>query len=298
MSQEQHTDLVMRTTVRDLVAAFVAAERDVRAAFAQIMAAEVAVNTVFLGGDHRSIRVSACGNRWTDNFGNIDDAIELMTRAAWKAIVERLELRRFMSIRAKKEMDDALDREKLPPITEENVLRFAHDHLTRAREYLKEAVDEVFNFLRPRGWTRAGQLKTNSELEVPPKVILDNLVGAGWSTGKFKVNYHYSQNLTALENVFNALAGNGEISKGYQSLLQTAIEAAEGGEGETALFRFKAHKNSALHIWFRRGDVLARFNALAGGARLRPAEDEETRLRAEVAKAKTENERLKARAGA
>lgn len=107
------TDLVLRTTVRELVAAFVAAERDVRAAFASIVAAEQRVNAVFTMGEesHRAIRVSACGSRFHDNFKDADEAVELMTRAAWKTIVERLELRRFMSIRAYKEMDDALDRE-------------------------------------------------------------------------------------------------------------------------------------------------------------------------------------------
>ncbi len=290
-------DLATRATVRDLVLAFVTAERAVRDAFAVIVAAEAAVNVAFLNpGDHPTIHVSACGNRWHDNFKNADEAVALMTRAAWRSIVERLEMRRFMSMRAYKEMGEHLDREKLPAITEENVLRFAHDHLARARDYLKEAVDEVFNFLRPRGHTRAGQLKTNSELEVPAKVILDYMVEPGWSGGKFKVRYgQSSQQLVATENVFNALAGNGEICKAYQSLLQMAIETAADGEGQTALFRFKAHKNGALHLWFLRADLLARFNQIAGGARLRPAVDEQARLRAEIAKAKAENERLRTR---
>ena len=289
------TDLVNRTTVRELVLAFVSGEADVRAAFASIVAAEQRINAVFTLGEevYKAIRVSACGSHYRDNFGDPNEAVDLMTRAAWKAIVERLELRRFMSIRAKREMDEALDREKLPPITEENVLRFAHDHLARAREYLKEAVDEVFNFLRPHGNTRAGQLKTNSQLEVPPKVILDGMVSAGFGRGRFHVSHYRSQNLVALENVFNGLAGNGEICKGYQSLLQTDIEKSETGDGETALFRWKGHKNGALHIWFKDLELLARFNALAGGKKLRPAQTEEGQLRAEIAKARAENERLK-----
>jgi hypothetical protein len=293
------SDLALRTTVRDLVAAFVAAERAVRAAFAQIVAAEQAVNAAFLnGGDYPAIRVSACGNRYHDNFKDADDAVEIMTRAAWKAIVERLELRRFMSIRAYDEMGRQLDREKLPPVTEENVLRFAHDHLARARAYLKEAVDEVFQFLRPRRWTTAGQLKTNTGVEVPEKVILPNIVGVGYRAGSFRVNYHYSQNLLALENVLSALDGQGEIHKLNQSALQTAIEASADGTGETPLFIFRACKNGNLHLQFKRVDLLQRFNMLAGGANLRPGPTEEERLRAEIAKARAENERLKKRGAA
>lgn len=294
-----NADLALRASVRDLVLAFAAAERDVRAAFAQLAAAEERVNAVFLPNEtFRTIRVSACGTSYRDDFKNADQAVAIMARAAWTAIVQRLELRRFMSIKAWKELEDQLDGNshpvvKLPPITEENVLRFAHDHLARARGYLKDAVDEVFDFLRPRKWTRAGQLKTNTQLEIGERVILDGPISlSGYRDTPFKVSYHYSQNLLALENVFNGLAGNGEIAKGYRSALENAIAASADGTGETDLFAFKAHKNGSLHLRFKRLDLLERFNALAGGKNLRPAESGED-LRRQVEKARAENERLK-----
>jgi hypothetical protein len=74
-----------------------------------------------------------------------------------------------------------------------------------------------------------------------------------------------------LENVFTALDGNGQIAKRYNSVLEDAICSAPGGVGETDYFNFKAHRNGNLHISFRRRDLLARFNQIAGGARLRPA---------------------------
>lgn len=143
-------------------------------------------------------------------------------------------------------------------------------------------MDEVYSFLRPRRWTRAGQLKTNALPEVAERVILDNIVSpSGYSGKPFRVNYHYSQNLVALENVLNALAGNGEIAKGYRSALENAIAESADGVGETDLIAFKAHKNGALHMRFKRLDLLARLNQLAGGANLRPAPTEEECLRAE-----------------
>lgn len=289
------TDLVNRATVRDLVLAFASAEQDIRAAFAAIVAAEKRVNAVFTLGGECPIRVSACGSWYRDNFADPDEAVALMTRSAWRTIVERLELRRFMSIKAHEQMTKALDTDKLPAITEENVLRFAHDHLARARSYLQEAVQEVFEWLRPRKGTQTGDLKTNSELEVPEKVIIGYICERGWSGG-FRVNHYRQQNLVALENVFNGLAGNGTVCKGYRSLLETAIEAAKDGEGETDLFRFRCCLNGNLHLWFKSAELLQRFNALAGGARLRPAETETERLRREIAAAKAENERLKRRA--
>jgi hypothetical protein len=290
------TDLVLRATVREMVVAFERAERDVRAAFAQLVEAERAVNAAFGNTEnYQAIRVSACGDQWRDNFKDVDQAVEIMTRAAWRSIVDRLELRRFMSIKAYEAMTKTLDKEKLPPITEESVARFAHDHLARAREYLKEAVDEVFEFLRPHGWTRTGQLKTNSQLEVPERVILSYMVDAGFAAGTFRVTYsgNRSQQIVALENVFSALDGRGEINKAHRSLLAAAIEAAPEGVGQTDLFAFRCCKNGNLHLTFRRPDLLARFNQIAGGTRLRPAESEEQRLKREIAEARAENERLK-----
>lgn len=290
------TDLAHRTTARELAIAFERAERDVRAAFAQIVAAETAVNAAFGNTEgHRAIRVSACGDQWRDNFNDVEQTIEIMTRAAWRTIVDRLELRRFMSIKAYEAMTKALDREKLPPITEESVARFAHDHLARARDYLKEAVDEVFDFLRPHAWTRVGQLKTNTEMEVGERVILSYMVDAGFAAGTFRVTYsgNRSQQLVALENVFSALDGRGEINKAHRSLLAAAIESAANGEGETDLFAFRCCKNGNLHLRFKRLDLLARFNAIAGGTRLRPVETEEQRLRREIALEKAKNERLR-----
>lgn len=42
------------------------------------------------------------------------------------------------------------------------------------------------------------------------------------------------------------------------------------GPGETDLFAFRCCANGNLHLRFRRLDLLARFNQIAGGRRLRP----------------------------
>ena len=138
-----------------------------------------------------------------------------------------------------------------------------------------------------------GQLKTNTELEIGERVILGSVVRRWYGT--WQVNDYARQRLIALENVFNGLAGNGEICKTYYSQLQTEIERREdnNGEGETALFAFRACKNGNLHLRFKRLDLLAQFNALAGGKNLRPVETEEEKLKREVAHARADNARLK-----
>lgn len=204
--------IVSRATVRELVAAFERAERTVRESFRAISEAEQALNGVFaLGETFPAIRVSASGEQLHDNFSDANRAIEIMTRAAWRTIVERLELKRFMSIKRWSALQDELyqrtnPRTQLPPITERNVLDFAHRYLEAAPEMLTEAVEEVFDWLRPHRHTTQGKLKTNTEMEIGPKAIVGYMVELGF-TGRFHVAYggHASQRLTALENVFSAL---------------------------------------------------------------------------------------------
>lgn len=262
-------DLAIRATVRELVAAFVIAEADVRDAFAAIVNAERRLNAAFAIEGTGRIRVDASRGGYHDSFDDPDHAIGRMTRAAWQAIAERLELRRFMSIKRWEALTEHLNTGKLPPITEESVTAFARGHLTSMCDMLKEAVDEVFEWLRPHKGTKAGDLKTNTEMEVGAKAILSSVVERCWIGSGFTVCSYRRQHLIAMENVFNGLAGNGEICKGYQSLLQTAIEAS-AGVGETSLFRFRVFGNGNLHLGFKRLDLLERFNQIAGGMRLRP----------------------------
>lgn len=293
--------LALRTTVHELVAAFERAERDVRAAFAQIVAAEQAVNLAFgITESWPSIRVSATGTRYDDDFKNVERTIEIMTRAAWRSIVERLELRRFMSIKRWEELEKQLHGEerggpKLPPITLDNVVAFAEGHYQQAPAMLTEAVREVFEWLRPREHDSVHKLKTNTEMEVGERAIVSGMITSGYTASGLQVRAdsfsRCSQQLVALENVFNALAGRGTIAKSYRSALEDAISKV--AEGETDLFAYRACKNGHLHLRFKRLDLLARFNAMAGGKNLKPAEGEDEKLRRELAEQRALNERLR-----
>ena len=290
----ESNSLAMRATVRDLVSAFQRAEMAVRVHFAAIVEAEKALNLAFaIGPDGYQFRIDASG-QCQDSFDRPEETIARMRRKAWRNIVERLELRRVMSIQAWNLLDRQLDTEDLGPFTVEAVERFAAGYFAKGRSMLQEAVEEIFNWLRPHANTTVGQLKTNTEMEIGERVILGSVVRRWFGT--WQVNNYARQRLIALENVFNGLAGDGEICKGYYSQLQTEIEkreTAESGEGETALFAFRACKNGNLHLRFKRLDLLAQFNALAGGKTLRPAETEEEKLKREVAHARADNARLK-----
>jgi len=276
------TSLATRKTVRELVAVFQAAERDVRAGFELLASAEERLNTSFVLGGHNPIRLQdrfGCGIRMDP-----DAVIERLARQTWWYIVERLELRRMLSVERWTELERKLYNEhtyELPPITEEAVNAFAQHYIESLPDMITEAVVEVFEWLRPRPHTKVGKLKTNTELEVGRRVILGYMVERnfpGRRDGGFHVRYGYrgaceaAQMLIALENVFHALDGRGQIAQSHKSELQWQIDAADGpSHGETDLFRWRSCENGNLHLEFKRLDLLRRFNQLAGGARLRPA---------------------------
>lgn len=272
--------LARKATVRELVAAFEVAERTVRTTFATLVEAEAKLNAVYCLTDASSrIRIDASGT-YRDDFKSPDAAVEKMARAAWGRIIERFELRRFMSIARWEALaghNGRIEKGTMPPITDEAVMGFLNDFLADAPDMLTEAVREVFDWLRPRIGTPGAKLKTNSVLEIGPRVIvIDVLDRRDYASEKFKIDYRDRQRFTALENVLTAFDGRGFINKGYQSAIETAVAEAPTsgpafGRGETELFEFRCCDNRNLHLRFKRLDLLARFNAAAGGKNLRPA---------------------------
>jgi len=199
------------------------------------------------------------------DFTKPEEALEGVRRQCWEALVERLELRKVMTHERWQELQRQLEREELPEISVESVNAFVAGYMKDLPTLFEESLHEVFDMLRPR----RSELKTNRGPEVGVKVILHYTVEEGYGRNRFAVRYHSEQRLTALENVLNALAGNGFINNSYHSALKTAIEASEDGRGETDLFRFKACKNGNLHIQCKRPALIAELNRRAGGKTLK-----------------------------
>ena len=251
-------------TVERLVSAYMHAETEIREGFAKIADAEKRLNDIFTMDGFGSIAV----NRHRVEFTDPDNSLNEIRREIWRSLIDRLDIRRMCSSTRWEDLQRKLKNERdVPPITQEMVAGFATQIAGDLDVMLKEKVEEVFNWLRPP----RSRYKTNSEEEVPEKVVLTwvvdqrNLYNTAW-----RVGHYAAQRLIALESVFNALDGKGEIVKTYYGAIGTII-ATEGfdGDGETPHFKFRVFKNGNMHLWFKRTDLLARFNALAGGARLK-----------------------------
>lgn len=264
------TSLAHRSTVVELVAAFAQAEADVRHAFLLLAEANARLNAIFtLGATYKAIYIDASRDGHGDDFNEVERTIERMARGAWGVIVDRLELRRAMSITRWEEMSKQLQHGKLPPITEENVFAFARHHAGNLETMIREAVDEIYKWLRPRSGDYNDGLKTNEKngrFTLGPKIILTGVVSRSYSSYYSTRHGLTTQRLMAMENVFAMLDGAAQVSKAHESQIEIVLKTAgKDARGETPYFRFQAYSNGNLHLGFRRLDLLARLNQIAGG---------------------------------
>lgn len=260
--------LTQRLMPSELVAIYQQADRDVRQGFALIAGATDRLNAAFTLD--RSSGVSVQDSRENINFREPDKCLKEVRRQLWHTMVERLELRRLMSVKAWTELQKDIDKGEVPELTEEAIAAMVKQFSDAAPAMLEQAVAEVFDFLRP---PNSGYVR-NSEYEVPRRVALTWVIDT-WYTKTFpskflQPRHQCEQQLTALENVFSNLDGQGSVSKGYVSKLSEEIRKTKRGAlGKTEYFAFRGFNNGALHLEFLREDLLLRFNQIAGGVRLR-----------------------------
>lgn len=195
-----------------------------------------------------------------------------MKAAAWRYLVDRIELKKLASIARAKEIDKQLyDKpDTLPEISVENIFGWLESMDTQAKTFLEEAVVEVYRNLRPSAWNRH---KTNSAFRIGRKVILCHRIRPCYSSNsKFAVQYHFQDELRALDNVFHMLDGKG-LSAYRNGDLVTAIENATTASGETDFFKFKCFGNGNLHVEFLRMDLVKKLNSIGGTGLPEPGRD-------------------------
>ena len=263
MSTTFTTDIAKRETLSAMIGAYQQATCMVEQAYDILEQAQNTLRAMFL--DRPGYRFSVIERNSTDVGKIASKAINSsIKKDAWAVIVERMELRRLLSIQRRIELDSQIEKGELPDLTDENVLALFETSAANVNVYLKEAVQEVFEYLRPP----SSQYKTNTEYELGKRVILTWQVEKGWGRGSFRVNYHREKYITALDNVFHMIDGKGAI-KTYHGPLYDAITDSPDGTGSTDYFKFRCCLNGNLHLEFLKPALVAKLNAIAGGERLR-----------------------------
>lgn len=267
-------ELAHRETIAVLVGTYQKATADISAAYAMLDAAKKSLKGVFKNDYFEVIRRNNNGDTGPQEVEAVGKEIK---RRVWTAIVDRMEVKKLMSIKRREDLDRQLAGDssryepvpELPDVTEANILGMFKDTMAKATDYANEAVFEVFDWLRPQGG-RTAALKTNDKWKIGNKVIIGWCVEMAYSRGKFNVKYDREKNLLALDNVFHMIDGKGTM-KGYYGPLCNAIKESPDGTGETDYFKFKCCKNHNLHVEFKRPDLVQKINKTAGGNRLKAA---------------------------
>jgi len=262
------TDLATRKTVVELVREWNLAMHELKTGLEAIERAQEHLKAFDTSGSSYDLQAFTHNEHGLD----FDRKQKRMKAAAWRYLVDRIELKKLASVARAKEIDKQLYEkpDTLPEISVDNIFGWLESMDTQAKQFLKEAVVEVYNNLRPSTWNRH---KTNSAFRIGKKVILCHRVRSCYSgNGKFAVQYHFQDELRALDNVFHMLAGEG-LSVYRNGDLTTAIEGATGGVGETDFFKFKCYGNGNLHLEFKRMDLVQQLNSIGGNGLPDPDRD-------------------------
>lgn len=199
-------------------------------------------------------------------------------RAAWAALVDKLDIRKLMSSDAQRKLNDQLDgysrysSEKppdLPPITADNIMAVLTDMIGRSGEFLEEKIREEYAYFKPR----RERLATDNANRLAEKIIVSYAVEKSWRNS-WDIRHSSADHYRALDSIMHMLDGAG-ISEKYDGDLVSAIRSADiTGKGESKYFKFACFLNGNLHLRFKRLDLLALFNQVAAGQNLPQAREE------------------------
>ncbi len=245
-----------------MVAAWNESAGEIQAAFALLQQAQERLTATF-GQQSRYSGIDVLGDRNRRDHIDLakpENTIKHVKDCVWHALVGRLELRRIMSTKRAKEMDEQLKAGNMPEITEENLNGMLLGMLDQVGQFMDEAIKETVEWLMPC----RSRYVSNSSFVIGKKVVKEFAVTFGYG-GHWRVYYGREDNIRGLDNVFHLLDGKGSIPS-YQGPLRDAIEATPLSENEceTAYFRCRMFKNQNLHIEFKRQDLVDLLNQKAG----------------------------------
>lgn len=263
-NEHDESGIQRRATATEIARAYQRAEATVRAAYAAIKATESELTATIGAGQDISIRTSQ-----DRSFDDVEHTVNRLRRDVWDGLVDRMEIRRFMSVAEWKAFEKDVESKDPPPITEEALASLFARLVADLPGMQERAVLEVFDWLRPRA-EDFRRHRSNVVEAIGKRVVITYAVEQAFSrVGGFTLEYKRWQEITALENVFCALDGAPKPDQGPE--LRFAIQASADGKGETRWFRFKCFRNRNLHLEFTRPDLVARINQIGGARSLKAA---------------------------
>lgn len=206
-----------------------------------------------------------------------------MKRDAWSILINKLGIRKVMSTKRRKALDDALlssqnkyhrtndPIDQMPPIDEENIFAVMQGYRASADEFLDESIAEEYEWIKP--W-RSDEYVTNRQnrWRIGRKMI-KHCVGGYGST--YRPCTHDHPHLQNLDNIFHLLDGKG-FPASHNGPLCDAISGLPkqtGVQFETDYFKGRLYRNGNAHIEFRRPDLVKLFNFKCGNRAQLPGDE-------------------------
>ena len=263
------TGIMKKQTIIELVEVYDEAIRTMKAGYTLLQKSQDMFKDGF-GNDH--YRRFSVVDSYDDPIKLLEAAETKLRREAWKSIIDQMGIRKILSVKRAEELDKQLhDWKDAPEITVQNVFDTINSMVSQSKDFLHDAIVEVFDFLRPGAYAlnKYKTNKANGRWELGKKIIKSNIVNRGYS-GNYQLNYYYEKHFLAIDKVFYALDSKG-VPDGYRSPLIDAINTTSmtTGVNETDYFKLKCYGNGNLHLEFKRMDLVAQLNRHAGGATLR-----------------------------
>lgn len=246
------SNIIEHQKISAIVENYQLAQAEVKQAFDLLMSAKKRLYAT-LGQYHDTIFRDRISDYHLDD--QAKESAKIIRRNAWRYLLEQLQIRNVMSIEAKKKLDEQIEKGDLPELTVESALAAFNGFMGMAEVYLEDAVQEVFNWLRPRH----ERYKTNQKYQIGKKVII------GWAISYNSISFHREQEFRALDNVFHMLDGKG-CPKYPNDLVSTVNNAIREKKTscETPYFSCKWYLKGTIHITFKRPDLLKRLNRKGG----------------------------------
>jgi len=200
--------------------------------------------------------------------GNTPDGVKQgIKKMAWQSFLDRLEVKKFMSIKDLEKLEKSLDDIKnMPDITIDSLIEIQTGLMNTAPDYAKTMALEAYEILLP-GAREFDKYKTNEKYGrgyLGKKVILSWFLDHGYGNN-YHVNNYNEKKLMCVDKTFHFLDGQG-VPKGYSCpLIQEINNTSHSvGTGETDYFKFKCYQNNNLHMEFKRMDLVKKLNQIAG----------------------------------
>lgn len=281
----EQADLKNRATIEDIVRVYNAEIENIKRAYQTLEAAGKNLTAAF-GKETTYSGIDTLPNRCHDAERTTREVLDSVKVSCWKHLIERLGVRKIISLKRGEELDRKLnDPKALPEITVDSVFETFDLLVGSANEFAKEAIQEVYEAFHVRKlhrdashWERTHTLKTNQRNateDLGKKIIVTNVLRTEYGGG-YRTEYgrYGTDKLRALDKVFHTLDAQPFAEAGYLSPLLDAIHASgPAGVGETPYFKFKCYGNGNLHLEFKRIDLLREFNRIANdGTQLKSGE--------------------------